>query len=331
MRHLLTFERRLQNLERASQSKFRIGRVKEVRFAKRRWFVRMEQTTAQGGGGGGQQNDDQILLTDWVPWRSFSHGSIQFSVPPRVNQTVAINSPNGYPEMSYCEPYHYDPDHPSPHDKENEVFVKLQAPTGGGGNHQPNPNALAPDDMTAAPGEASGGSSDPIWSPSGQDYVSVHGTKDLVRVMHKQAMFELTGDTIKIMAPNIILKGTRILAEASGDISLDAQDISAQASQNLGLQAGRNVGFSAGQDMTTVAARDTISYAGRDSSDLSGRNRLSMIKGNLIYRIGGTVITGGFNESPQPYITSATGTVTTLADAINQGGIGAISSANDNA
>lgn len=198
MRSVLAYERRLQDIERQLQNKFRVCKVKEMKFENRRWFVRVED--GQG---------DRTFRTDWIPWRSFSHGTISFSVPPRVNQTVAINSPNGWGEMAYCEPYHYDPDHPSPHDKENEVFMKIQAADQGDGQGGQQGEA-------SQAASASGGPSDPISEPTGQGYMSVHATEKLCRVMKGQAMFELTEDTIKIIAPNIILGANAIALNGVG-------------------------------------------------------------------------------------------------------------------
>ena len=119
MRQLLALERRLQDLERMIQNQTRPGSVKEVKFddEKKRWYVKMEQ----GSG-------DETFKSDWLPWRSFSHGSISESRPPRKGMKIAMTSPNGFAEMAFAEPYHYDPDNPSPHGKENEVVRLVETP-----------------------------------------------------------------------------------------------------------------------------------------------------------------------------------------------------------
>ena len=119
MRQIMQIERRLQDLERKTENKQRQGKVSDVKYdkEKKRWYAKMEEGS-----------DDELLKTDWLPWKSFSHGTIKFSVPPRKGQRVCINSPNGDIEQGVLEPFHYGPDDPSPHDKENEVFMRVEAP-----------------------------------------------------------------------------------------------------------------------------------------------------------------------------------------------------------
>lgn len=130
VRALLHMERRLQDLERKFENKERIGKIVDVKFdkEKKRWFVKMndgEDETPSGqssGQSGGSSNE--TFKSDWLPWQSFSHGSIKMSVPPKKGQHVLMRSPGGLPEMAVAEPYHYGPNTPSPHDKQDEI-VKL--------------------------------------------------------------------------------------------------------------------------------------------------------------------------------------------------------------
>lgn len=132
------FERRLQDLEYAIQNMHRPGKITAVRFdkKKKRWFVKMEDgKNADSSGSFGY--DDHTMKTDWVPWQSFSHGTIKYSVPPRVGMRGALISPNGLPELAYASPHHYSPDSPSPHDKEDEIVrlvehAKTEGGEGGG-------------------------------------------------------------------------------------------------------------------------------------------------------------------------------------------------------
>ncbi|MCB1466642.1 MAG: phage baseplate assembly protein V [Rhizobiaceae bacterium] len=119
MRQIMQIERRMQDIERKLENKQRQGKVTEVKFDqdKKRWYAKMEE----GSG-------DETLKTDWMPWKSFSHGAIKFSVPPRVGQRVTLNSPNGELEQGVLEPFHYGPDDPSPHDKQDEIFVRVEKP-----------------------------------------------------------------------------------------------------------------------------------------------------------------------------------------------------------
>jgi len=119
MKQLLAMERRLQDLERRLENKQRNGKVSEVKFDKdkKRWFVKMED----GEG-------DETFRSDWLPWKSFSHGAISMSIPPKKGMRITVHSPNGEPEMGVAEPYHYNPDDPAPHDKEDEVVFEVRDP-----------------------------------------------------------------------------------------------------------------------------------------------------------------------------------------------------------
>lgn len=138
MRALNHMERRLQDLERKFENKERMGKIVDVKFENQRWYVKIndgansepsgqsEGGGGQGGGGGegGGEGSEDTFKSDWLPWQSFSHGSIKMSVPPKKGQHALMRSPGGSPEMAVAEPYHYGPSNPSPHDKPDEM-VKL--------------------------------------------------------------------------------------------------------------------------------------------------------------------------------------------------------------
>jgi hypothetical protein len=124
-------ERRLQDLERQFQNKERLGKIVDVKFESQRWYVKLndgsdDQPSGSGGGAGGAGGGDgqDTFKSDWQPWKSFSHGTIKMSVPPKKGQYALMRSVGGMPELSTVEPHHYGPENPSPHDKEHEV-VKL--------------------------------------------------------------------------------------------------------------------------------------------------------------------------------------------------------------
>lgn len=120
MREVLAMQRRLQDLEIASRNQGRFGKVTDVKFDKEKhgWLARMQQ----GEG-------DEAFVTDWLRWGSFSHGTIKMSIPPRKGQLVKLVSPQGQPEMGWLEAHHYDPDNVSPHDKPDEVFIRIEKPS----------------------------------------------------------------------------------------------------------------------------------------------------------------------------------------------------------
>ncbi len=124
-------ERRLQDLERKFENKERIGKIVEVKFdkEKKRWFVKIndgEDQSPSGGQSSGQSGggSNNTFKSDWLPWQGFAHGTIKMSVPPKKGQHALLRSLGGQAEMATAEPYHYGPNTPSPHDKEDEI-VKL--------------------------------------------------------------------------------------------------------------------------------------------------------------------------------------------------------------
>jgi hypothetical protein len=120
MKQLSHLERRLQDLERQFQNQTRMGEIVDVKHEGSRWFVKMNDGENKQPSGSGE-GDGKTLRSDWLPWRSFSHGTIKSSVPPKKGQKVMMSSPGGMPEMATVIPYHYGPDTPSPHDKQDET------------------------------------------------------------------------------------------------------------------------------------------------------------------------------------------------------------------
>lgn len=126
---LMRYERRLQEIERVLQNMHREGEIVEVKYddEKKRWFVKMndgEDKTPSGK----PAKDKTTFRSDWLPWNSFSHGTISYSVPPRVGQKVAMWSPNGQPEMAVCTPSQYGKKTPSPHGKQDEIVRVIESP-----------------------------------------------------------------------------------------------------------------------------------------------------------------------------------------------------------
>lgn len=113
MRAFLTMERRLQDLETRLANSSRYGVVTDVKFDddKKRWYAKMQDG----------EGDDTTFKSNWLPWKSFSHGTVGVSQPPRKGQKVTYSAPGGQPELAYVEPHHNDPDNPSPDGKQDEI------------------------------------------------------------------------------------------------------------------------------------------------------------------------------------------------------------------
>lgn len=124
MKALLSIERRLQDMERQFQNKERLGKIVQVKFEKDRWYVKMndgqDQTPSGSQSSADPMGGEGTVKSDWQPWQSFSHGTMKFSVPPKVGQEVLMRSVGGMPELSTVEPFHYGPKTPSPHGKQDE-------------------------------------------------------------------------------------------------------------------------------------------------------------------------------------------------------------------
>lgn len=126
MKALHAIERRLQDIERKFENKERLGKIVAVKYEKDRWYVKLndgEDQTPSGGSapGGDPMGGEGTVKSDWQPWQSHSHGTIKFSVPPKVGQQALMRSVGGTPELSTVEPHHYGPDAPSPHGKQDET------------------------------------------------------------------------------------------------------------------------------------------------------------------------------------------------------------------
>ncbi|WFU52312.1 hypothetical protein QA639_21640 [Bradyrhizobium pachyrhizi] len=110
----------MQDLERKIQGKERLGKIVDVKFEKNRWYVKLNDGQDETPSGSGGKRGDTVK-SDWLPWKSFSHGSIKSSVPPKKGQHALLRGVNGMMELGTVEPYHYGPENPSPHDKPDEV------------------------------------------------------------------------------------------------------------------------------------------------------------------------------------------------------------------
>ncbi|TXM68198.1 phage baseplate assembly protein V [Methylobacterium sp. WL120] len=121
MRQLLAMQRQIQDMERQLQNLDRKGKVTAVKFdkEKKRWYAKMRE---------GEEGTKTAFETGWQPWETHANGAVKISNPPRVGQLVKLNSPNGQPELGSLAPYHNDPDNPSPHDKEDEFFMRIEKP-----------------------------------------------------------------------------------------------------------------------------------------------------------------------------------------------------------
>jgi phage baseplate assembly protein gpV len=132
MKQIFALERRIHDLERAIQNMERMGEIVDVKFddEKKRWYVKMndgEDLTPSGQKSESQGAAD-TFKSDWLPWKSFAHGSISMSVPPRKGMKASMRSPGGYPELAVAEPFSYGPENKSPHDKEDEIFMTVKLP-----------------------------------------------------------------------------------------------------------------------------------------------------------------------------------------------------------
>ena len=125
MRALHAMERRLQDLERKIQGKERLGKIVDVKFEKQRWYVKLNDGQDDSPSGSGGQRGDTVK-SDWQPWKSFSHGTIKSSVPPKKGQYALLRGVNGMMELATAEPYHYGPENPSPHDKPDEIVHLIE-------------------------------------------------------------------------------------------------------------------------------------------------------------------------------------------------------------
>lgn len=119
MRQLLAMQRQIQDLQKQIENAKRVGKITHVKFdkEKKRWYAKFQE-------GDGKE----AFKTDWLPWKTFAHGAIKISLPPKVGMTAQMVSLNGMPELGHIEAYHNDPENQSPHDKEDEFFMRVELP-----------------------------------------------------------------------------------------------------------------------------------------------------------------------------------------------------------
>ncbi|WP_316194461.1 hypothetical protein [Bradyrhizobium sp. SZCCHNRI3052] len=121
VRAIHAMERRLQDLERKFQNKERLGKIVAVKFEKNRWYVKMNDGEDQTPSGNETYSKQDTFKSDWQPWQSHSHATIKYSVPPKIGMHGILRSVGGIPELGTVEPFHYGPDTPSPHGKQDET------------------------------------------------------------------------------------------------------------------------------------------------------------------------------------------------------------------
>jgi hypothetical protein len=121
VRSIHAMERRLQDLERKLQNKERLGKIVAVKFEKDRWYVKMNDGEDQTPSGNDTFSKKDTFKSDWQPWQSHSHGTIKYSVPPKIGQHGILRSVGGMAELGTVEPFHYGPDTPAPHGKQDET------------------------------------------------------------------------------------------------------------------------------------------------------------------------------------------------------------------
>jgi hypothetical protein len=131
MKTLLATERRLQDLERKFENKERLGKIVDVKFEKNRWYVKMndgedDKPSSEEASGGLTPSNETTFKSDWQPWKSFSHGTIKKSVPPKKGQYALMRSVGGMAELATVEPHHYGPEHPSPSGKPDEIVTLIE-------------------------------------------------------------------------------------------------------------------------------------------------------------------------------------------------------------
>jgi phage baseplate assembly protein gpV len=159
MRQLMAYERRLQDLETKLANSVRYVDISDVKHENNRWYVK----TKDGDG------DNTTFNSDWLPWASFGHGTINVSMPPRKGMKARIVSPNGEPEMGAVEPFHHSKTAKSPHDKQDEVVMTVQ-------------------------------------SEDGKDSVKIHHSKDGTTVTVGDTVWKLTKDTATLKAKNFVVE-----------------------------------------------------------------------------------------------------------------------------
>lgn len=130
MKALLAIERRLQDMERKFENKERLGKIVDTKYENNRWYVKLNDGDDDQPSGSESSHDPMggggTFKSDWQPWKSFSHGTIKMSVPPKKGQYALLRSSGGNAELSTVEPHHYGPENPSPHGEHDEVVHLIE-------------------------------------------------------------------------------------------------------------------------------------------------------------------------------------------------------------
>jgi phage baseplate assembly protein gpV len=201
MRQLLSIQRQIQDLFAMVFNQRRVGKITEVKFdqEKKRWFAKFQS---------GKGDENETFKSDWRPWKSFSNGTIKISLPPRVGQIVALTALGGRPELGILEPYHNDPDNVSPHDKEDELFLRIEKPS---------------------KGSESGKTKD--------ETLDLHFTKDGSKISIGSTQHGLTKDAQSIKTKNDSIDTETHTAKASKSHSVTTKEHAVKA-QNRTVEAG---------------------------------------------------------------------------------------------
>ena len=193
MRQLSAIERRLQNLERAIENAERYGEIVDTKFdqEKKRWYVKINdgEDKTPSGQDGQSGEFSQTFKSAWLPWKSFAHGTISASIPPRKGMKAMLRTPAGAPQMATAEPYHFSTENESPHDKEDEIFLKVKRPK------QDNENARS----------AQGDEKD--------ETLDILLTKDNAQVTIGGTTFNVTKDKVTIKTGTIEIESEKFIAK----------------------------------------------------------------------------------------------------------------------
>jgi phage baseplate assembly protein gpV len=121
LRQVYGMQRQIVDLQNAVANSVRKGKIFDVKFDKdkKRWYCRLRE---------GVEGEKNTFETDWLPWQTFANGAISISNPPRKGQMGIMHAYNGQAELGHITHYHNDPDNKSPHDKEDEYFMRVVVP-----------------------------------------------------------------------------------------------------------------------------------------------------------------------------------------------------------
>lgn len=109
----------LQKMKTRFANLARNGEIVDVKYDQdlKRWYAKYREES---------HDPDKPFISDWRPWKTFAHGSISVSMPPKIGMKATLCSPGGYPEQGYIEPYHNGPDTPSASDQPDQMVTKVQ-------------------------------------------------------------------------------------------------------------------------------------------------------------------------------------------------------------